>query len=67
MPPLTTNPAAISVSVLGDFGSERDPAPIDDVLVPAGLHKGYSSSVAIIGRDMVLTLAHGCSSSKETD
>src|SRR5215472_7617157 len=57
---------AFAVSVLGDFGGERDPAPIDDLLVPTGLHKGDPPSAAIVGQEMVLTLTHGCSSSKKT-
>src|SRR4029077_15406332 len=42
------------------------PAPIDDVLVPAGLHKGDPSRVAIGYRGVVLTFGHGSASSNET-
>jgi hypothetical protein len=49
--------------VLGDFGSERHAASIDDVLVPAGLHEGYPSRVSIFRSGLVLALIHGCSSS----
>src|ERR1700757_4593029 len=45
---------------------KRDPAPIDDLLVPTGLHEGDPPSAVILSRDMVLTLTHGCSSSKKT-
>src|SRR6516164_4655257 len=55
---------AFAVSVLGDFRRERDPAPIDDLLVPAGLHKSDPPSAVIAGRDTVLTPTHGCSSSQ---
>jgi hypothetical protein len=58
--------AAFPVSELGDFGGEGYPAPIDDVLVPAGLHKGDPSRVAIGYRGVVLTFGHGSSSSNET-
>jgi len=54
---------AFPVSVFGDFGSERYPASVDDVLVPAGLYKGYASRVSIFGSGLVLALIHGCSSS----
>src|ERR1700730_5206517 len=52
---------AFRVSVFGDFGSERYPASIDDVLVPAGLHKGDPWRVSIFGSSLVLTLIHGWS------
>src|SRR6516162_1156283 len=52
--------------VLGDFGGERHPAAIDDLLVPAGLHEGDPPRVSIFSSGLVLALIHRCSSTQET-
>src|SRR5262249_38315502 len=51
---------------LADFSGERFAASVDDVLVPAGLHKGDPPRVTVFRSGLVLTLIHGCSSSQET-
>src|SRR3984893_15006827 len=54
-------------AVLGDFGSERHAASIDDVLVPAGLHEGYPSRVAAFGTGLMQARIHGSSSFKRPE